>query len=311
MRAKVDCIPCILNQDVRAARAAVLQKEGRVSVSLDSDLVFGEQTIRALINRVALMIPGFDLSKTPPEVAYEVYKLVQKVTGVKDPYALVKKAHIEQALELYPYLADYVNKADDKLLAAIKVAILGNSIDLGSYSSEVDVKSLLRDLEQGRWEIVEEDLKLFRELLIEADKVLYIADNAGETVFDRPLLEMLVGMELDVKYAVRGSDIVNDATKKDALYSGIPEHLIMETGSDYAGIVLSDCSERFRKRFLSSDLIIAKGQGNFETLSGVKAPIFFLLKAKCNPVASELKVPRGTMVFKKSLNFVSKLSSRA
>ena len=295
MRTKVDCLPCILRQAIRAARAALKISEG--------DLESHEHTIRAIVNRVSMLIPGMDLSKTPPEVAAEVYDLVSYMTGVKDPYAEVKEEHIRKALELYDKINDIVSNSDDKLRMAIKVAIIGNAIDLGAISDNVEVSEILSELYKGNWSFSEEAFETFKANLEEGNTVLYIADNAGETVFDRPLLELIRDMGKKVRYAVRSFSIVNDATKEDALRSGIPEELIIETGSKFAGVVLRDCSEKFRRLFRNADLIIAKGQGNFETLSNEEGPIFFLLKAKCSPVATALGVPLGTLVFKTSPKF--------
>ncbi len=299
MRAKLDCIPCIIGQALRAARAALQQRDGLERI----DLTYGEHTLRAILNRVSMMVPGFDLSLTPPELAHDVYRLVQKMTGIKDPYREYKRRHIEQALELYPYLKEYVSSQEDKLLTAIKVAGVGNAIDLGAVSSEVDIGKLKDELQASDWFIPPDDLKFFRELLDKVYSVMVIADNAGETVFDRVLVEQLMDMGLKVRYAVRATEIVNDATKRDAIASGIPEDIIIDTGSGYAGVVLRDCSERFRRAFSEAELIIAKGQGNLETLSNVRAPVFFLLKAKCRPVSVELGVPQGCKVFKRSPAF--------
>ncbi len=296
MRTKLDCIPCIMNQALRAGRAALNV----------SGIEEREHTLRAIMNRVAMLVPGMDLSKTPPEVASEVYEIVSKLTGVKDPYERVKMNHIDKALEIYPKLKEIVQSSEDKLLMALKIAIIGNAIDLGSLADEIEVLEVFNELFRGKWMLDEEALKLFREVLESAERVLYIADNAGETVFDRPLFELIAETGKKIKYAVRSYSIVNDATREDAIRSGFPEEVIIETGSKYAGVLLEDCSQKFRRAFRNADLIIAKGQGNFETLSHERGPIFFLLKAKCRPVATALNVPIGSLVFKASPNFTKR-----
>ena len=122
-----------------------------------------------------------------------------------------------------------------------------------------------------------------------------LADNAGEIVFDRLLIEQL---PIDrVTVAVRGYPVINDATLDDAETAGLTDIVdVISNGSDAPGTLLDDCSEAFRSRFEEADLIIAKGQGNYETLAQSPRPIFFLLRVKCPVVARDLDYPVGSMV---------------
>jgi uncharacterized protein with ATP-grasp and redox domains len=143
------------------------------------------------------------------------------------------------------------------------------------------------------------DVEAFARAAGEAQTILYIADNAGEIVFDRLLIEQL-GPE-KVTVAVRGSPVINDATLRDAEAAGLSGLVeVIENGSDAPGTILADCSDSFRKRFESADLVIAKGQGNYESLSEVEACIFFLLKAKCPVIARDLGSPVGSFVLRGS-----------
>ena len=146
--------------------------------------------------------------------------------------------------------------------------------------------------------------ELFR-AAADARRILYLADNAGEIVFDRLLIEALPHHKMTV--AVRGRPILNDALHEDAVLAGIAElATLIDNDSDAPGTVLADCSEVFLSHFHAVDLIIAKGQGNFETLSYLAAPVFFLFTVKCPLVAEQIGEPTGTMVVKPSPAWASR-----
>ncbi len=281
MKAKLDCIPCLFNQAFRTARAAT---DDRI-------------LIRKILNKVGEKIKDIDLNLTPPEASLPIYKLVEEITGNEDPYKDIKKKHIKTALSLYPLMKKKVSASLDPLKEAVKIAIAGNAIDMGSTTENIDIKREFLRIEEG--EFLLKDLELFRKRIQEEDEILYLSDNAGETVFDRPLVELLEDMGKNVIYAVKEKPIINDATREDALLSGI-HSTIISTGSSIAGTVLEDCSDEFLSIFHSAHLIIAKGQGNYETLSDVKAPIFFLFKIKCRPISEDTGIPVGVMMLEKS-----------
>jgi uncharacterized protein with ATP-grasp and redox domains len=143
-----------------------------------------------------------------------------------------------------------------------------------------------------------DDLPVLRAALERVDEVLYLADNAGETVFDRVLIETL---PLPVRYVVKAGPVLNDATRAEAIAAGL-DHVadIIDTGCDAMGAPLRLCSPAFRERFNRARLIIAKGQANYETLSGVDAPICFLLQAKCSIIAEDIAVPTGSVIIRAS-----------
>ena len=128
-----------------------------------------------------------------------------------------------------------------------------------------------------------------------AQDILYLADNAGEIVFDRLLIEQLPMQKITV--VVKGFPIINDATMEDAVAAGLTEIVsVIDNGSDAPGTILEICSDAFVSRFEQADLIITKGQGNYETLSDIDKNIYFILKAKCPVIASDLGCPIGQMV---------------
>jgi uncharacterized protein with ATP-grasp and redox domains len=194
---------------------------------------------------------------------------------------------------MLPEIRAVVKRDSHPLVAAAKAAIAANVIDLGVQSAlgESQARKSLRDACTAD---VYGDLEGFQRRVAEAHEILYLADNAGEIAVDRLLIEEL-GPER-VTLAVRGNPVINDATIDDARATGLHDLIeVIDNGSDAPGTILDDCSANFLERFHKADLIIAKGQGNFETLSEIDANIFFLLKVKCPVIAAHIGLPRGAL----------------
>ncbi len=252
-----------------------------------------ESQIKEILDKVGCAIKDFSLTQIPPEMADVIYREVKQITGVEDPYKEIKKANIAEAQSLYPELKSWVEKSDDPLLTAIRIAIAGNVIDLGVNKTFNIVEDLKQIIKQ---EFAIFDYQIFVKKLKKTTSVLYLGDNAGESVFDKILIEEL---KKPVTYAVREIPIINDVTLEDAYSSGLHEVAeIISSGSTAPATILKLCNEEFIKRFNQSDFIISKGQGNFEGLSGSKRPIFFLLKAKCRVIAEELDVKENDIILK-------------
>ncbi|BCG63531.1 MAG: hypothetical protein methR_P1250 [Methyloprofundus sp.] len=215
------------------------------------------------------------------------------MTNNIDPYREDKDQATQQALALYPELRKKVSGASDPLEMAVRIAIAGNIIDLGvadSYDLDATLNRVLTE------PLAINDIVLLRNTLANSTSILYLADNAGETVFDKVLIETF---ELPVSYVVKAGPIINDATHEDAIAAGIDQVAkIIDNGSNAPGTLLDQCSESFRKRFARADLVIAKGQANYESLGSTSAPIFFLLQAKCNVIARDLSIVEGGSVLK-------------
>ncbi len=280
MKTYLDCIPCFLKQALFAARAA-----------LDD-----EEKIKEVLDRVGMLVSEIPLDSSPPETGREVYRVVREVTGVDDPFATLKAESIEKALALYPSMKQIVGDSDDPLETAVRLAVAGNLIDFGAnpdFNLERDVKEALRK------EPAINHYEAFKNKLKGASEILYLGDNAGETVFDRVLIEV---MAKPVIYAVRERPVINDATVEDAVRSGLDELAeLVSSGCDAPGVILNRCSEPFLDHYKRADLIISKGQGNYETLSGEQRPIFYLLKTKCPVIAADLGVKDGDTVIKYAL----------
>lgn len=260
MKTSLDCIPCLLRQTLDAAR-----------------LVSPKPSIHEHILRDALRWAGeMSLSQSPPAMAQRIHRRLREMTGVTDPYRETKDWQNRIVMELIPALWAEVEAANDSLLMAARLAIAGNIIDVGSNENftEVDVRQALKQA------LVEpffgEELR-FREAVAQAKSILYIADNAGEIVIDRLLVDQLLPRE--ITFVVRGSPILNDVTMIDAITVGLDQVVtVIDNGSDAPGTILTDCNKALRDRFSTVDLIIAKGQGNFETLSNESGEYFFLVQ---------------------------------
>jgi hypothetical protein len=251
----------------------------------------GQQEV--VLNRVLDVLAEVDASSTPPEIGDRVHHIVREEVADGDPYRGVKEASTRQALELYDRLTALVSEAEDPLDVSIRLSIAGNIIDFGP-DGEYDLwDTVERVLAQG---FAIDDRAAFREALRGAGEVLYLADNAGETVFDRVLIETL---EKPVTYAVKAGPILNDATREDALAAGVGNVAeIVSTGSDAPGTILERCSDDFRELYNEADMIIAKGQANYETLSEEGPRVFSLLQTKCPVIAHDVGVPEKSIVLR-------------
>jgi len=282
MKTYLDCIPCLIRQALNAVR-----------------MVSADTAVHASIVRQVLRWAGdMDLQQPPPVMAQRIHRQLRMISGEDDPYRLAKEHQNRMALSLLAELEAELETASDPLETAVRLAIAGNVIDLGINGSVTEY-----DLRQSVSRVLAEsfagELEDFRGALSEASSILYLADNAGEIVFDRLLIEQLPTAR--VTLAVRGSPILNDATEKDARAAGLHEIVeIIDNGSDAPGTLLEQCSEDFTRRFKQADLIIAKGQGNFETLSDEPHNIFFLFKVKCPVIADHAGLPVGTHVLGRS-----------
>ncbi|MCD6554929.1 MAG: DUF89 family protein [Anaerolineae bacterium] len=278
MKTYLDCYPCFMRQALEAARMAGADEDQQ----------------RVVLNHVLDALKQLDLSSTPPEMGDKIHRLVREVTGSEDPYRAVKENSTRQALALYPRLRALVSEAPDPLDRAVRLAIAGNIIDLGP-AGEYDLWATIERVMAQPFAI--DDSAAFRDMLIKTEWVLYLADNAGETVFDRVLIET-IGQP--VVYAAKGGPILNDATVNDTLAAGLDEVAeVISTGSDAPGTILDRCTEDFRRLYDQAELIIAKGQANYETLSTERKNIFFLLQTKCPVIARDVGVPTGSIVLKR------------
>ena len=284
MRLYHDCVPCLLRGAIDAIRRVTPDEGVR------------EKVLRGALEAAAQA----DFRRPPPLMAQMVHRLIREAAGNSDPYREAKERTNRFALELLPDLRRRVQESGDPFETATRLAAAGNIIDLAAKSGleEPEVHSALDEsldspLDPGAVTVLRRAAKAAR-------KILYIGDNAGEIVLDRLLVEQL-GPD-KVVFAVRGGPVINDAIRTDAEMSGMAGLVeIIDSGSDAPGTILEDCSEKFRRRFDEADLVLAKGQGNYETLSGRtgRSGVFFLLRVKCPVIARDTGRPLGSLVLLK------------
>ncbi len=281
MKTYLDCIPCFFRQGLEAARMVTDDEEKQ----------------RKVLDEIAKELPQIPLNSNPPEMGRKIHKIVQQIAGSSDPYKKIKDKYNKIALRLYPKLREITRKTKDPLLMSIRVAISGNIIDFG-VNTHIDIEQEIKQILKQDFAIF--DYIPFKKALEYTDELLYLADNCGEAVFDRILIELITdALNKKVTYAVREKPIINDATIEDALFCGIDKVArIISSGSDGPGTFLSLATNEFRSYFNRAKLIISKGQGNYETLSEEDKPIFFLLKAKCPIIAKDLGCKAGDIVLK-------------
>lgn len=282
MKTSLDCIPCILRQSLDAAR--MVSKDPKVH----------ENILREVLGWAGEM----DLSQSPPAMAQRIHRRLREIAGVDDPYRETKDWQNFIALEMLPSLRSKIESASDPLLLAARLAIAGNVIDMG-VNGNLTEADMLQAVNRALTEPLVGDYDEFRTAIAKAQSILYLADNAGEIAFDRLLIEKLLPER--VTLVVRGAPVINDATLADAQAVGLDKIVeIIDNGSDAPGTILRDCSQEFQRRYSDADLIIAKGQGNFETLSNEPENIFFLFKVKCPLVSDLVHQPIGTQMLLQS-----------
>jgi hypothetical protein len=278
LKTELECLPCFFGQINRT-----LQYAG----------VNGDRG-RRIARRAQALIEQASLDEVPARTTTLIHRLLREEAGV-DPYASIKETYNRLALERLPDLRKMSAESSDSLEAGVRVAIAGNVIDFGIYES-IDLDQAVRDSLQ--LPLSETEYRAFAAAIEPANHILYLCDNAGEIVFDRILLEALRERGKTVTVVVKGGPVINDATLEDAAAVGLADcAIVIDNGNDGVGTLLEACSPRFMDEYRSADVIISKGQANYETLvqSGDER-IFFLFKVKCPVVASFLNRENGDIV---------------
>jgi len=282
MKVYLDCFPCFVRQTLEAARMSTED----------------EALQRRILDEVMKRLITLPLEVTPPQVGQIIHRLIKELTGNGDPYQQVKRQYNELALKMLPDLRERVRAVEDPILTALKLAIAGNIIDFGALSGNFDLAQIVE--ETLRSEFALDGYERFRSALDRVARIVYLGDNTGEIVFDRILIETLLRHKaFEIVFVVREMPIINDATMEDACYVGLDRLVrVISNGSDAPATVLSECSPEMLETYGAADIIIAKGQGNYESLSDEQGPLFFLLKAKCPVVARDLGCEVGDIVLR-------------
>ncbi|MDJ0985947.1 MAG: ARMT1-like domain-containing protein [Desulfobacterales bacterium] len=272
---KPDCIPCILKMTISSLRKLPLD----------------EKAVKALYTEI-LQLPalrGLVWDITSPAIIEEVWQKITDAVESRDPFHELKSSQNEQILALYPFLEKMVNEAADPLKMAVKLSIMGNSMDFMVADSSLTIEKSIA--EKTKLPLTDKDYSQFRQQLENTRYLLIFGDNAGEIVFDRLLIQIIkMQYQPEITFVVRSLPTLNDATLTEAKAVGINKFAtVLENGIDgpLPGTVLGRCSSEVNTLVEQSDLIISKGGGNFDTLDEerkhLNKKISFLLLSKCAP----------------------------
>ena len=254
-----------------------------------ADPVLQEQARRASLE---IMAREFGPEAIPAGIANQFHHAIMTVTGNSDPFAARKAAETAYLGRRFREVAATYGADLESLL---KLAAVGNAIDFFRDEAEV-ARELASRVEFGLSESDHFSLQLEGP----PGLLLYLADNAGEQFFDAPLVAHLRSRGWQVRYVVKPGPIQNDLTREDLEASGLRAALepVVDSGARTVGLDLDRASPAFLKLLAAAQFILAKGMGHFETLSHLADPrLYFLLQAKCNPVARALGVARRSFVF--------------
>ena len=278
MKTELECLPCFF---------------GQITRTLNYAGVNGDRG-RSILHKAEQIIARASFDEVPARTTTLIHRILREETGV-DPYQQVKDSYNRIALERLTRLRRMAAETPDSLEGGVRIAIAGNVIDFGIYESFDLDRSLS---ESFLLPLSSVDYQNFAQAAANARQILFLCDNAGEIVFDRVLIETLRDRGKDVTAVVKGSPVINDATLDDASAAGLTEcAAVIDNGNDGIGTLLEACSQQFMDAYRSADLIISKGQANYETLVQEKdARTFFLFKVKCPVVARNLSRENGDIV---------------
>jgi len=283
MKIEKECLDCIYNQSTRV-----------------SDFLKVSSAQAVQISKIAKQhIKQFDHTNTPPYNATPMYEAIADYLHVDDIYADMKEEASQSALKFVSTCKENIVHSKDSLKGAIKTAIAGNVIDL---AAEVmfDLDEEIKNIFDTNFAI--DDFQKLKQKLSKTKKLVYLADNAGEEVFDKICIETIGELypSIEVFYFVRGKPIINDLTITCAKNSKLDEvATLIDSGVPTPGYVQEFATKEANELFKSADCIISKGMGNYECLGEENnLPIYFLLKVKCQVVARAIGAELGDIVCK-------------
>lgn len=266
MKITFECIPCLIGHAIHVAK-----------------MVSNDDEVRYDIIRKTLAQAGdIDLSLTPPEQARLIHQIIKTASGVEDPYSTEKDQSTEFALKLMPAVREKIANSEDPFETIVRLVIAGNIIDYGAIRDFDLDTAQKRIFEVFDMSVDLDAIHLLEKEMDKAKNVFYMADNCGEAVFDRLLIERYRDK---ITLGVRGGPILNDLTEREIKQSELDIVPYVHTGDMTPGVSLRHSSAEFLDKMRSADLVIAKGQGNYETLNEYDRPIFFLLRVKCQIIA--------------------------
>ena len=277
MNVCLECLPCLGKNAVDAALRSTSEPELQKKILADSFRLLAEN----------------DYQMPPSCTARKILDIAFSYTGIEDLYAQDKRRSNDFAKQLLAGLSEIKAYHENEFESRLRLAVAGNILDFGIYSN-LDIRQAMEALKSVFIApLPEERIKLLQQKMDSAKRIFYILDNCGEAVFDRIFM---TPYKDKITLGVRGRAVFNDVTGTDLADCGLNGWRFVENGpAGIPGTVLSECSKEFKNEFEKADLIIAKGQGNFETMDSYDRPIVHLLRVKCPVVARTLNQQRGEL----------------
>ena len=285
MKMRDKCLPCVVSQVIKTAN------------------ITGVNNKEELLREVFTYLSKMDFDITTPEIIGEVFAMIKKHVGNPDPYKETRNHYNKMFLKLLPEFEKKIEQGEDSFQLAVRYAIVGNIIDFNPIHN-----TLLEDIfdcfvKMENLELAINDSKALKEDILSAKTLLYLGDNCGEICMDKILLKKIKELNPNVKllFGVRGKPVVNDSITEDAYAVGIDEYAeIIDNGDGSLGTVLNRTSSEFKEVYKKADIVIAKGQANYECLSDENKNIYFLLMTKCDVIANDIGVPEKKMICMKN-----------
>ena len=281
----LECVHCAINQVIHTTEVAGAPEPLR----------------RELMQRALKLLAEGDVNRNNCIQIEQVYRMVAEGLGDADPYRETRLFFDREMYRLLPALREQLAQSDDPLRAAVRAAIAGNLIDLAALGGEVTLERAMQKVEAVEREgLYFDDCDGLDAALKSARTVLVLGDNCGEIAMDRLLIETIRRLypQIEVKYSVRGSAVVNDVTYEDAAAVGMDEVAeVIDNGDCLLTTLLCRASEDFRREFYAADVVIAKGMGNYEGLYNCdRGNIWFMMIAKCSVIARMSGAPKGSIL---------------
>ena len=288
MKTAIECIPCLINQGIRTSENSNISDENREAMIKDILSMLSKETFS---------------NSTPPHLAKNIYNIIGHYLKNVDPYKDIKAEYNDLILDMEIGLEKIIDNAINSLDTAIKLAVTGNIIDFGTNQVITDklIYEKINEVELADFAL--DSRKALYKKLETANSLLYLGDNCGEIVFDKLLIKEIKKHYPNVKitFVVRGRFIINDVTINDALQVSMHKEVnVINNGDSAPGTIIENCSKQFVSEFYNSDVVISKGQGNYETLNDIdRNEVFFLFMTKCPLISNELNVDMFSLICKK------------
>ncbi len=281
------CLPCVVNQVIKVANITGMDTKAK----------------EELLREVFAYLSKMDFEITTPEIIGEVFGVIKKHANNPDPYKETRNHYNTLFLKLLPEFEKKIEQAPNAFQLAVRYAIVGNIIDFNPIHNTLleDIYDCFDKMEQ--LELAIDDSRMLMEDILSAKVLLYLGDNCGEICMDKLLLKKIKEQNPDVRllFGVRGEPVVNDSIAEDAYAVGIDEYAeIIDNGDGSLGTVLKRTSTEFKDAYRQADVIIAKGQANYECLSEENKNIYFLLMTKCDVIAKDINVEENKMICMKN-----------